>query len=114
MTVTDYDRDLEPGIPGMEESMATFLLLSEMIGKDRLDWRFDPIVLTDKYSVEYHVEKFEAMCQWLHRATERCVISFVDSYEDKTDTPSCQSPSDAGSKAPGSSSKKQYNPQYPA
>ena len=25
MTVTDYDRDLEPGIPGMEESMATFL-----------------------------------------------------------------------------------------
>ena len=60
MTVTDYERDLEPGIPGMEESMATFLLLSEMIGKDRLDWRFDPIVLTDKYSVEYHVEKFEA------------------------------------------------------
>ena len=82
MTVTDYERDLEPGIPGMEESMATFLLLSEMIGKDRLDWRFDPIVLTDKYSVEYHVEKFEAMCQWLHRATERCVISFVDLYED--------------------------------
>jgi len=80
MTITDYGEDLEPGVPGMEESMATFLLLSEKVGKDRIDWRFDPIVLTEKYSLDYHAEKFETMCQWLHNATERCVISFMDSY----------------------------------
>ena len=81
MTITGYGKKLEPGIPGMEESMATFLLLSEMIGKERIDWRFDPIILTDEYPIEYHAEKFETMCQWLHRATQRCIISFVDTYD---------------------------------
>lgn len=83
MTITDYGKDMEPGIPSMEESMATFLLLSEMIGKDRIDWRFDPILLTDRYSIEYHAEKFATMCQWLHHSTERCIISFADFYGDQ-------------------------------
>lgn len=81
MTITDYEKDMEPGIPGMEESIATFLLLSERIGKERIDWRFDPILLNEKYSISYHAERFETMCQWLHGATERCTISFVDAYE---------------------------------
>ncbi len=80
MTITDYEKDLEPNVPGTAESMATFLLLSEMIGKERIDWRFDPIVLTEKYSLDYHAEQFETMCQWLHDATERCIISFMDDY----------------------------------
>ncbi len=83
MTLTDYEEDLEPGLPEKEELMATFLMLSEMIGKERIDWRFDPILLTDKYTPDYHEEKFESMCQWLHKATQRCTISFIDSYGKK-------------------------------
>ena len=83
MTITDYEKDMEPDTPAMEESIATFLLLSEMIGKEKIDWRFDPILLNRKYTVDYHVEKFEIMCSWLHSATERCIISFVDSYKEK-------------------------------
>lgn len=82
MTVTDYGKDLEPGIPTVEESIATFLLLSEMIGKDKIDWRFDPVLLTEKYTSDYHAEKFEMMCRWMHRATERCIISFADHYKE--------------------------------
>lgn len=82
MTITDYEEEIEPKVPAIEESIATFLLLSEMIGKERLDWRFDPILLTKKYTPDYHVEKFEMMCEWLHRATKRCILSFVDSYKD--------------------------------
>lgn len=82
MTITDYGEDLEPGVPSTEESMATFLLLSEMIGKNRIDWRFDPILLTEKYSLSYHASYFETMCQWLHNATDRCIISFVDLYRE--------------------------------
>lgn len=80
MTITDYEKDLEPETPEKEEAIATFLLLSEMIGKEKIDWRFDPILLTDKYTPDYHAEKFEMMCQWLHKATGRCTISFVDNY----------------------------------
>ncbi len=82
MTITDYEEDLEPGVPCTEESIATFLLLSEIIGPQRIDWRFDPILLSDKYTADYHAERFEMMCQWLHKATERCVISFIDVYRE--------------------------------
>ena len=80
MTITDYEQDLEPEVPEMAEAMATFLLMSEELGKERMDWRFDPILLTKKYSKSYHLEKFEMMCEWLHDATTRCIVSFVDAY----------------------------------
>ena len=79
-TITDYGKDLEPGVPDVEEAMATFLLLSQRLGKERMNWRFDPLLLSEKYTISYHLEHFEMMCQWLHKAADRCVISFVDEY----------------------------------
>ena len=81
MTITDYESDLEKHLPSTAESMATFLLVSEMLGKKRMDWRFDPVILNEKYTVSYHLEKFDMMCGWLHKATTRCIVSFVDSYK---------------------------------
>lgn len=81
MTVTDYNEDIEPNLPSTEESMASFVLLSERLGKERVDFRFDPIILTEKYSLSYHLEKFDMMCDWLHKYTTRCIISFVDAYK---------------------------------
>ena len=80
MTITDYGTDLEPEAPDISDAMATFLLMSAQLGKERMDWRFDPILLTEKYTKDYHLEKFEMMCEWLHRATTRCIVSFVDAY----------------------------------
>lgn len=80
MTITDYEQDIEPGLPGTEESIASFILLSERLGKKRVDFRFDPVLLTEKYSVSYHLEKFDMMCEWLHPYTTRCIFSFVDPY----------------------------------
>lgn len=81
MTITDYGEDIEPNVPSMEDSMASFVLLSEKIGKERVDARFDPILLNDTYTIDYHVEKFEMLCEWLHRHTTRCILSFVDTYK---------------------------------
>lgn len=81
MTITDYETDLEPEVPCTSDAMATFLLMSEMLGKERMDWRFDPILLTERYTKQYHFEQFEMMCSWLHDAAGRCVISFVDAYK---------------------------------
>lgn len=81
MTITGYGKEMEPNLPSTEESIATFILLSERLGKERMDFRFDPIILNEKYPLSYHLEQFDMMCEWLHRYTTRCIFSFVDPYK---------------------------------
>lgn len=55
-TLTGYGNDIEPYLPDKREQMIPiFQRLSSMIGKEKVIWRYDPIVITDKYSVEYHI-----------------------------------------------------------
>lgn len=82
VTITDYEDDIEKNVPDMADVMATFILMSEKLGKDRMDWRFDPILINNKYTIDYHIEKFEMMCRWLSGSTNRCILSFVDNYKD--------------------------------
>lgn len=81
MTITDYGKEMEPNLPSTEESIASFILLSERLGKERVDFRFDPIILNEQYTAAYHVEKFDMMCEWLGKYTEKCIFSFVDHYK---------------------------------
>nr|WP_321402036.1 DUF1848 family protein [uncultured Desulfobacter sp.] len=76
-TLTPYGRDVEPNLPPKEELIRTFIRLSEKIGKKKVIWRYDPILLTDTIDLEYHKKNFEAMAKRLHQYTEKCIISFV-------------------------------------
>lgn len=81
MTITGYEKEMEQNVPSIEESIATFVLLSERLGKEKVDLRYDPIFLTEKYTLSYHLEQFEMMCEWIHKYTTRCIISFADAYK---------------------------------
>lgn len=81
VTLTGYGRDVEPFVPSKREVLIpAFLELSNAIGPDRVIWRYDPILISEKYSPEYHVRAFGTICDALEGATHRCVISFVDAY----------------------------------
>lgn len=43
-------------------------------------WRYDPILLSNKYTEEYHYEFFEKFCKRLEGYTNKCIISFIDLY----------------------------------
>lgn len=79
-TLTPYHSDVEEGIKNKNDVIRTFCRLSEQIGKEKVIWRYDPILLNDKYTKEYHIVWFEALCKRLHNHTEKCVISFLDMY----------------------------------
>lgn len=80
-TLTAYGQDLEPGIPSKNDTIIpAFRELSKRIGPERMLWRYDPILLTPKYTAEYHIHYFEELCRRLDGCTEKCIISFVDSY----------------------------------
>ena len=80
-TINPYDKGLELGVPKKEGIISTFKELSEKIGKKRVIWRYDPILLTEKMGVDYHVCYFEEIAKRLEGYTDTCVISFVDLYK---------------------------------
>ena len=79
-TVTGYGSALEPGLPEKERTVDTFLRLSERLGPEGVDWRFDPVLLTSSITPAWQLERFGALCRALHGATRRCVFSFADPY----------------------------------
>lgn len=81
VTITPYGKEIEPGVPDKKNVMDSFRALSERIGVSRTLWRYDPIFLSDAYTIDRHKESFEEMCAYLSGHTHRVVISFIDLYE---------------------------------
>lgn len=80
-TLTGYGRDIEYNVPHKKEQMIPiFQQLSEKIGPEKVVWRYDPILLSDRYTIEYHCKAYEQIAKALRGYTKRCVISFVDMY----------------------------------
>ena len=80
-TLTGYGADIEPGVPDKRRVLLpAFKDLAARLGKKRVIWRYDPIFFSVKYTPEYHLACFEVLAAELHNSTERCVISFMDSY----------------------------------
>jgi len=78
-TITPYGRDIEANIPPKKTSiLSTFKRLSDMIGIDRVVWRYDPIMLNETYPLEYHIHTFGEIARELHDYTRKVTISFVD------------------------------------
>ena len=81
VTITPYGRDIEPNVPDKETVMEGFKELSDVVGADSMGWRYDPIFIDKKHSVEWHISEFEKMAESLAGYTKTCVISFIDIYK---------------------------------
>lgn len=81
VTITPYGKDIEPAVPDKHKILEDFKTLSGMVGKERIGWRYDPILVTDRYTKEYHLRAFEQMAAELEGYTNIVVISFIDLYE---------------------------------
>lgn len=81
VTITPYDHDIEPGLRPKLEIIKTFITLSQRIGKERIIWRYDPILLNKRYTKDFHLQMFTKMCQLLSKYTDTVIISFLDIYK---------------------------------
>lgn len=78
-TLNDYvEEKLERGVPSVEDRIATFKALVNKLGYGRVIWRFDPLILTDKISVEDLLRKVKNIGDQLKGYTEKLVFSFAD------------------------------------
>ena len=80
VTLTPYGRDIEPNVPDKHRLLDDFRRLSDMVGPRSIGWRYDPIFLSDRYTMAYHLRAFEQMASALDGCTDTVVISFIDLY----------------------------------
>lgn len=78
-TLNDYDAEkLEPSVPNVQARIDTFIELAERVGKDKVIWRFDPLILTEKIRVDELLKKVENIGNQLKNHTSKLVFSFAD------------------------------------
>lgn len=81
-TLNPYGKDVERNIPSKNDMIIpAFQRLSSEIGKERVVWRYDPILLSEKYTMDYHRKYFALMADRLAEYTEKCTVSFIDIYQ---------------------------------
>ena len=69
-TINPYDMGIEQNVP-----------MKNGIGPERVIWRYDPIILSDNITLDYHIRYFEEIARRLQGHTKTCVISFLDLYK---------------------------------
>lgn len=79
-TLNAYSGDIEPNVPRLMDKIQTLQTLSKTIGRERIVWRYDPIVLSDKYDVDWHLNSFEKLAEKVSGCVDSCVCSFLDIY----------------------------------
>lgn len=78
-SLNDYENDnLELNVPALSERIETFKALSNRLGKSGVIWRFDPLILTDKISINDLLKKVENIGNQIHEYTDKLVFSFAD------------------------------------
>ena len=80
VSITPYGRDIEPNVPDKHRLIEDFKRLSDMVGIDSTGWRFDPIFLSERYTMEYQLRAFDKIASALDGYTQTAVISFIDLY----------------------------------
>lgn len=78
-TLNDYEKEkLEQGVPALQQRIDTFKQLVDKLGKGRVVWRFDPLILTDDISIDSLLAKIERSGDQLQGYTEKLVFSYAD------------------------------------
>jgi len=79
-TLNSYPRELERNSPVQAPAMRALRQLSELIGPERVIWRYDPIIFSSVTSAAYHQRKFAELAADLRGAASSAYISFCDPY----------------------------------
>ena len=81
ITITPYKKDIEPYVPIKKEVINSVKEISKIIPKEYLYIRYDPVFLSNKYNLDYHIKAFDRLCTLLDGYVSKIIISFLDNYK---------------------------------
>lgn len=79
-TLNPYGSELENNLPRFRKRIELFKRLADKIGREKVIWRYDPILTNEVYTVSFHREKFAETAELLKEHTEKCMLGFIDHY----------------------------------
>jgi len=78
-TLNNYEKEgFEPYVPPLADRIETFKQLSGLIGKQKVIWRFDPLILSSQLTVEELLIRILELGNQLINHTDKLVFSFGD------------------------------------
>lgn len=78
-TLNDYQAEnLERNVPSLESRIQTFKRLALLIGPERVIWRFDPVLFTNRLTPRELATRIFKISKELQGCTKRLVFSFID------------------------------------
>lgn len=80
-TLTPYKKDIEPNVPDKEEVIEAIKKVSSIVGVENTYVRYDPIFLSEKYDLDYHIRAFDRVCTLLDGYVQKIIVSFIDDYK---------------------------------
>ncbi len=81
VTINPYGRDIESHVDVKKNIIKTFRELSVRNGKQKIIWRYNPILFSPEIDVQYHLKWFEYLTGELEGYTDKCVFSFLEEYK---------------------------------
>jgi len=81
VTLTPYKCDIEPSVIEKSKIIDGIKQISEIVGIENTYVRYDPILINDTYTIDYHIKAFRRLCSLLNGYIKNIIVSFVDNYK---------------------------------
>jgi len=79
-TITGLPKPFEPNVIETSKAIDTLKEISNMFSPDHINWRYDPVVISDRTADEFHLKTFERLASQLEGYVRRCYFSFPTLY----------------------------------
>lgn len=81
VTLTPYRKDIEPNVPDKNEIIDAIKKISDLIGPENVYLRYDPIFISDVYTLDYHKKAINKITELLDGYVKHIIVSFIDDYK---------------------------------
>lgn len=79
-TITPYGKPFELSGPSEAQALEGLAAVSDLLEPEFVQWRYDPIIISDVTPWYWHLAQFERLAEELMGRTTTCVISFAQLY----------------------------------
>ena len=80
VTLVEYPPALHPNLPPLAERLDALRRLADLVGPERVSWRYDPVVLAAGTDPDFHRRSFTALARALAGSACRATVSLLEPY----------------------------------